>query len=258
MSPRGEALEINVIVGVINGKGGVGKTTLAVHAAGWLEAQGLRVAFVDADRQGSATHWLAGARPQMIVKPYQTAADILDRAPRLAMMYDAVVIDSAASVSAESAAVAGVADTLLLPLAPSMLDIQASYQMARLIHRVRIGRPAEKPRVFTVLNRVQPRSRVAHIAAAAIFKYGFAVARTALCHRMAYVEAAGKDRLVWELGAAAKPAARELNDLFHGVLGNGSIEASGGETPGLHSPESILQSTAKARPSGEQTSPIAQ
>lgn len=224
-----------MIIGVLNGKGGVGRTTVATHAAAWLEAQGLRVAFVDADHQAGATRWLSGARPRMIVRNYHAAADILDRVPPLATMFDAVVIDAAASISAESAAIAAVADTLLIPMSPSMMDINASYETARQIHLARRARPRPNQRIFVVLNRVLPRSRVAHIAAAAIFKFGFAVARTALWQRVAYAEAAAKRRLVWALGDSGRPAAREMEDLFRGTIGADFRKAGsvGAPLPGM-------------------------
>lgn len=46
-----------VIAAFLNQKGGVGKTTLALHVAGAWAAQGKRVVVFDADPQGSALDW---------------------------------------------------------------------------------------------------------------------------------------------------------------------------------------------------------
>ena len=46
-----------MIVALLNHKGGVGKTTLALHLAGEWARKGCTVTLIDADPQGSALDW---------------------------------------------------------------------------------------------------------------------------------------------------------------------------------------------------------
>ena len=50
-----------MILAVANSKGGVGKSTLAVHLAAWLARQGHRVILADCDTQQSSSQWIKEA-----------------------------------------------------------------------------------------------------------------------------------------------------------------------------------------------------
>lgn len=204
-----------MIIATVNSKGGVGKSTIATHAALWLEERGVRVATVDADAQASASEWLARAAPKMRVERCANVDQLADRLPRLLSVYDVVIADGPAALSDETALLVGAADLVLLPIGPSMMDVRASYRTARLIYKVRMrGEQHGRPEAVTVLNRVQPRTRLAKVALTAVKKYGFAVAATGLHLRQAYAEACGKGTAVWRMGSAARTAANEIAALF--------------------------------------------
>ncbi len=216
-----------MVVAVVNSKGGVGKSTLAVHAAAWLYERGRRVAVIDADAQGSTADWLGRAVPAIRLERVTNAAEIIDRYRRLEALHDVVVVDGPAALSTETVTIVGIADLALMPIGPSMMDVIASYRTARVIYKVRFNPKREgRPRAFVVLNRVQPRTRLARIAAAAIIRYGFPVANHALQLRQAYAEACGEGTLVWRMGARGSAAAEEIRGLFEQVLAEPALAGS--------------------------------
>ena len=54
-----------MIIVVANSKGGVGKSTLAVHLAAWLFEQGHTVTLADCDTQHSSSDWIKEAMPEV-------------------------------------------------------------------------------------------------------------------------------------------------------------------------------------------------
>jgi len=218
-----------MFIAIVNSKGGVGKSTIAVHAAVWLADRGHRVVLLDADAQASSAEWITrGGLPVRVVQQ-ATPREILDCAPRLQAVADVVIADGPAALGAATIALIGLADRVLMPVGPSMMDVNASYRTARMSYKARFqsGR-AGLPEALTIMNRVQSRTRLARTAAAAILNYGFPAAPVALQLRQAYAEACGLGSVVWRMGSRARLAAAEIDELFRHVL---DLERATGVVP---------------------------
>src|SRR3712207_212035 len=105
-----------MIISFLNQKGGVGKTTLAVHLATALAQQGRRVIMVDADPQGSALDWSASRESDALFPVIGLPKPILHRElPKLAADYDFLVVDGAPRVYDVARSAIMASDLVLIP-----------------------------------------------------------------------------------------------------------------------------------------------
>ena len=114
------------VIVIANPKGGVGKSTLATNVAGYLARQGHAVMLGDVDRQQSARQWLALRPPGMpAIRSWDVASDDIVRPPKGTSH---VVLDTPAGLHGKRLdAVLRIADRVLIPLQPSLFDIQATH-----------------------------------------------------------------------------------------------------------------------------------
>jgi len=116
------------VISIVQQKGGVGKTTLAINLAGAIRQRGLSVVVVDADPQGSASAWAIPRKLGFEVRPELLSSGTLSQWLRniLKQRADIILIDTPAGLSSVSRAAVDVADLVIIPCGPSSLDINAA------------------------------------------------------------------------------------------------------------------------------------
>ena len=138
---------------VLNAKGGCGKSTLATNIASYFANEGASVALADYDPQRSSLDWL-DRRPDYRAKIAGVAAfdGGLRHAPRTA---DYIVIDAPArSHGSELTDLVKHAETIIVPVLPSTIDMQATTKFLEELKN--IGKVERKQaKIATVANRVR-------------------------------------------------------------------------------------------------------
>lgn len=195
------------IVAIISQKGGVGKTTVALHLAVAAERDDKATVIVDLDPQASASTWKDLREEETpVVQPAQVnrLAVILAEAERLGAALS--IIDTSPNSESASLAAARAADLVLIPCRPHLLDLKAigsSIELARL---------AKKP-FAVVVNAVPPRGTLGSEAETAIKTYGAPISPAQLSMRAAYYHCLVNGQVAQEYEPLGK-AAEEAHDLY--------------------------------------------
>ncbi len=142
------------VVVVANPKGGVGKSTLATHIAGYFASRGHAVMLGDADRQQSSRLWL-GLRPPgaRAIQTWDINADLIARPPRGSTH---VVVDTPAGLHGwRFKDVMKMADKIIVPVQPSVFDIFAT---GAFIEELASNKHADRNKIALVGMRVDART----------------------------------------------------------------------------------------------------
>jgi chromosome partitioning protein len=206
-----------MIIVIANSKGGVGKSTLAVHLAAWLHEQGHSVTLADCDTQQSSSEWIREAAPEVRAVRLDNPDMILNELPLLNQETDYVVADGPGSQTETSRALLLRADMAIVPCKASMLEVRALAKATEVLRQAQDIRSG-KPSAVIVLSMIGKNYRLTQDMKDAAAALNLPLANKTMTLRQIYADAPGQGTVVWNLGARAQEAADEVNQLFREIL----------------------------------------
>jgi len=184
---------MNQIVGVIQVKGGVGRSTIATNLAAVLSLK-KPTALIDCDLpQGTSASWYAVRKSEVppanltlaIVRDYRELINVVVEASR---DHRYIVIDGPPRIAEMTRAILVMSTLCLVPLGASGAEIWSTADLLTTIDEARQYRPDIDVRI--VWNRFRGHTREAHdLSEAALKELGLKELDTRLGYRVAYSEA---------------------------------------------------------------------
>ena len=198
------------VIGVLNQKGGVGKTTIAVHLARALQLDGDDVLLVDSDPQGNARDWAALNESQAVTTVGIDRPTIDRDLPRVSDV-DYAVLDGVGKLEALTVSALKASTFVLIPVGPSPLDLWAASDFVDLVKQ-RIDMTDGRVKAAFVVSMNQEGTILSREIEAVLEGYELPILETRVARRAAYPKAMAKGltTLDTEPSSAASAEIREL------------------------------------------------
>ncbi|WP_418139964.1 ParA family partition ATPase (plasmid) [Oceanimonas smirnovii] len=197
-----------MIIGLLNQKGGVGKTTLAVNLSAELAGTGARVLLLDADPQGSSLDWAAAREGEPLFSVVGLPRPTIHKEiSALGRDYDHVIIDGPPRVTDLARSAIMAADLVLIPVQPSPYDVWAAAEVVQLIEEASVYK--DNLKAAFVVNRKIANTAIGRDVGEALSGYPLPTLIASVTQRVIFAEAAARGQAVRELEPNG-PAATEV------------------------------------------------
>ena len=194
------------IVGVIQVKGGAGRSTLATNLAGELAKIGQTV-LIDGDMpQGTSASWYAireqagkagGTDTNLVADTAADHRELVKKAEQYAKTADFIVLDGPPRIAEMTRAILMLSDLCLVPVGASVAEIWSTADLLAIIEQAKKVKAIDARMVWT---RHRSFTNLAkELSEQATAELGLPILKTSLSLRVAYPEALGAGLTVAEL-----------------------------------------------------------
>ncbi len=207
-----------MIIGLLNQKGGVGKTTLSVNIAHELVRRNneSKILIADADPQQSSLAWSEARNTTPPFNIIGLAKNSIHRdLPPITVGYDFTIIDGPAKSSELARSCIMASDIVIIPCTPSAYDVWASKDTVSLLAEARIYK--ETIQGVFVINRKIANTAIGRDVVEALEVLQLPVLKSHVSQRVVFAEAAGAGMTVFELDQKGK-ASQEIVNLVNEIL----------------------------------------
>lgn len=207
-----------MIISILNQKGGVGKTTLAVNIARFYTKLGMKTLLVDSDNQGSAQRWherSGGELIDMTCLPMNTLdKDIL----KYVANYPRIIIDGLPRISPLTICSIKCADLILIPVHPSPYDIWATEDLVRNV-KDKIMMSDGKTKAAFIVSKKITGTNVAREIYDELKKFELPILNNSTSQRVAYVTSVEKGLSVLDGEYYETEACKEITQIVNEIEG---------------------------------------
>jgi len=214
------------IISIANGKGGVGKSTVAINLSGSLAERAKSVSLLNADPQGTVLDWLQSRQDLntdklnhhnlQISSAHWSDQELRKKIHPHAKKHSFTIIDCGPANDKITRSALAVSDVVIIPVSPSPYDI---HSVRKTIEMIREGKKSASIPVqpFLLISRKIVGTSIGEDAREALSVLNIKVLKTEICQRVALCEAGIMGQTITEYNPHSI-AAKEFDSLSKEVL----------------------------------------